>query len=436
VAIGSIQEAAMGSAAQRPPERPARDARSRNLSAWLAPAAMLLLGIALAQSSGALRLSTAGPILWFSLICYIALRERSRRWVATLFVPAAVLFLLWFARAALGICLPFLLALLLAYLLDPLVDRMERRIGRSRAIVLLALPVFLILFGLALVLLPALFQELRQLLDRLPELRPLLDRAYASLLALAADWGIQIERRQIVDEIVARLQSLAPAVAGAGLGVVRGLQGLVDFVSFLVITPVLSFYLLRDFDRLRGGALAQLSGEQRGAAEDFLGRLDRSLSGYLRGQLLVGVMVGILFYVGMTAMRMDYALLVGLASIVFNLIPFVGSVLTALLAVAVGLLSDPSWISLVKVGTLYGGIQTLDAALISPRVMGNSLQLHPVAVMLALLLAGRFFGMAGLLLAVPALAVLKESARRWTPEILSLLVAPERSSSSPTRPDS
>jgi len=401
-------------------------ADSRTTPPWLAPVAMGILAIALAISVTRDGAATTGmPVVWFLLTAYVGLRHRHEGWVPTIFVPAAVLFLMWFARAAFGIFLPFLLALLAAYLLDPLIDRLESRLGRTRAIVLLGLPALLLVILLGLVVIPSLLREIGQLLQRLPELQPFLEKAYASVMDVAREWGIRVQRRDLIEHFIGELESLGPAVAGAGLGVLRGVQGLVDFISFLVITPVMSFYLLRDFDRLRESGLEQFEGEQRDGVEDFLVRLDRSLSGYIRGQLLVGVIVGVLFYAGMSILGMDYALVVGLAAVVLNLVPFIGSVLTAVLALSVGLLSDPSWGAVVKVGLLYGGIQILDAALISPRVMGDSLELHPVVVMLALLLAGRFFGLAGVLIAVPAVAVLRETFRRWSPELVRLLAAPD-----------
>jgi predicted PurR-regulated permease PerM len=144
------------------------------------------------------------------------------------------------------------------------------------------------------------------------------------------------------------------------------------------------------------------------------------MRGYLRGQLVVGLIVGTLFFTGLTLLGMQYALLVGLSAVFLNLVPFVGSVMTAVLALSVALLTEPSLASALKVAALFAVIQTLDAAVISPRVVASSVRLHPVVVMLALLLGGRFLGLVGVLLAVPAAAVLKETLELWAPELLRL----------------
>src|SRR5690606_7099511 len=112
----------------------------------------------------------------------------------------------------------------------------------------------------------------------------------------------------------------------------------IGFVSFLVITPVIGFYLLRDFDRLREGALGQLPDATRVSVERYLHHVDRAVAGYLRGQLVVGAVVGTLFAIGLTVLGMDYAILVGMSALVLNLVPYVGAALTAALAVSVALL--------------------------------------------------------------------------------------------------
>ena len=367
-----------------------------------------------------LRISTG---VWFLLLTVLCLRHRHASWAPTLFFPAAVLFALWFAAAARAVTLPFGLALLFAYLLDPLVDRLEGRLGRSRAIALLALPTFALATVFALWLVPALVGELSRLLHRLPELRQPLGELARAVSERLGSWGVSIDREAWADLLLPRLEDFGRSLLDASMGVWHGLQGLLGLVSFVVITPVVGFYLLRDIDRLRQGFLEALAPGQREGVRDFLASFDRAVSGYLRGQLLVGVVVGALFALGLTLLGIDYALLVGLAAVFLNLVPYVGSVLTATLALTVALLSDPNWTSVLEVGLLYGAVQLLDGAVLSPRIMGKSLELHPAFVMLAVMIAGQFFGIAGVVVGVPAAALAREGLRRWTPRVLGLLPA-------------
>lgn len=386
------------------------------IPAWIAVA--LLVALAVATTGRGVLGHT--PILWFVLLTMICVRLRQERWVVVLYLPALVLFVSWFAAAAPWVTLPFALGLLIAYLLDPLVDRIERRMNRTAAIGLLAVPLITLVVLLGIVLVPALVSEGGQLVARLPELQQPLERLAQWAQLQAARFGFDLQPSTAVDFVVPRLEGIGRNLLGAGEGVWRGVQGVIGFVSFLVITPVVGFYLLRDFDSLRAAAMRQFPPATRDGIETYLHHVDRAVSGYLRGQLMVGVVVGSLFALGLTLLGMDYALLVGISALVLNLVPFLGSALTAALAVAVALLSDPSWLSLVKVAGLYAVISGVDSV-ISPRIMSESLALHPVLVMLAVLVAGQFFGFVGVFIAVPAVAVLKEAMVVWGPQLLELL---------------
>jgi predicted PurR-regulated permease PerM len=399
----------MASVAESPRER------------WVAPVALILLTAALCASVGREGLVGRSPFVWYGLVTYVALRHRDQRWVPTVFVPATAVFVLWFARAAASLTFPFLCGLLLAYLLDPLVDRAERRLGRKRAIALVAGPLALLLAGVLALALPALAREMGALAQRLPDLLEVLRRAAAWALERAEAFGVRVDRDTVMHALAGRVQQLATALGGAGLTLLRGAQGILGLVSFLVVTPVIGFYLLRDADRLRAQAIAVLPDSRRVSADTMLRNVDRAVSAYLRGQLLVGAVDGLLLFVGLTVLGVDYALLVGLCCIGFNLVPYVGGVLTGALAVAVALLADPSWASVIKAGALFAVVQLLDSTVISPRIIGGSLSLHPLAVMFAVLVGGQFFGLAGVALAVPVVAVLKEAIVSWAPEVLRLL---------------
>jgi predicted PurR-regulated permease PerM len=283
------------------------------------------------------------------------------------------------------------------------------------------------------VLIPALVAEGGQLISRLPELQGPLERLGVWAQAQAARLGYDVQPASIADWILPRIEGIGRNLLGAGAGVWKGVQGVIAFVSFLVITPVVATYMLRDIDRIREGLLEAIPPASRDGVDGFLQQVDRAISGYFRGQLLVGLVSGVIFAVGLTVLGMDYALLVGISAVVLNLVPYIGAAVTAVLAVSVGLLSDPSWTSLVKVGGLYLVASTVENV-VSPRIMGHSLSLHPVVVMLSLLIAGQFLGLVGLLVAVPAAAVIKESLKVWAPQLMELLPLPRDAATSESEP--
>ena len=387
---------------------------------WISAIVALALFAAMAVAAAAGGLAGHTPLLWFVLLTLVCVRQRHEGWVITLYLPALILFSLWFTGAAQSITVPFAIGLLIAYLLDPVVDRMEGRLSRSAAIGVLSVPVLALIVLLAVVLIPALIAEGGQLISRLPELQGPLERLGVWAQAQAARLGYEIQPASIADWILPRIEGIGRNLLGAGAGVWKGVQGVIAFVSFLVITPVVATYMLRDIDRIRYGLLDAIPPASRDGVDGFLQQVDRAISGYFRGQLLVGLVSGVIFAVGLTILGMDYALLVGISAVVLNLVPYIGAAVTAVLAVSVGLLSDPSWTSLVKVGGLYLVASAVENV-VSPRIMGHSLSLHPVVVMLSLLIAGQFLGLVGLLVAVPAAAVIKESLKVWAPQLMELL---------------
>lgn len=318
---------------------------------------------------------------------------------------------------------PFVLAFILAYILDPLVDRLERlRFPRSLAILALALPVLggltaLLVFGV-----PALAEQVQSLIRRAPE-----------LVERIADWieGLQAGLLRIdlpvLDEeaLAGRLREISPAAVvdfleeqqaaianrawEGALGLGRGLGTVFTILGYLILTPVVTFYLLRDWDGIveRIGTYIPRPRYDRWTA--FIREYDHLLSRYLRGQVLVAAVVGTLTWVGLWIAGFPYSGLVGATAGVFNIVPYLGLPASLVPAVIISIISGSFWTSILKVAIVFGIVQFLDGSVIGPRVVGESVGLHPVWVMLAIAVAGFFFGFVGFLLAIPAAILVKLS---------------------------
>ena len=192
----------------------------------------------------------------------------------------------------------------------------------------------------------------------------------------------------------------------------RGLGSAATVVGYVVLTPVLTFYLLRDYDgilaRLRG--LLPRGGEA--AVVEFAREYDVLLSRYLRGQLTVALIIGAMTGTLLFVVQFPYAFLLGALAGVMGLIPFLGLVLSLIPAVIVALVSGSVLVSLVKVAVVYTLVQILDGGVISPRIVGDSVGLHPVWIVLALSVGGFFFGFVGILISVPVAVGVKLVAVR------------------------
>lgn len=354
------------------------------------------------------------PFLLFWVVVALLHPFRGRPGHALLVSVAAGLTFLWLLATTGFLLAPFVLALVLAYVLDPLVDRLEARgVNRSLAVLALALPVLggvvaLLVFGL-----PALWHQVGDLIERAPAL---LDRTLVWAETLRS--RLVLSRFPLVtDETLARLEALdaeavvafleerqadiARRVWSGVLGLGRGLGSVLAILGYVILTPVLTFYLLRDYDQIRGAIAELVPHSRRDAVFGFFRDYDRLLSAYLRGQMTVALMLGVITMVGLWIVRFPYAFLLGTVVAVFNLVPYLGLVLSLIPAVIIALLSGQVVASLIKVAVVYGVAQALEGTVISPRIVGGSVGLHPVWVVLALAVGGFFFGFVGLLVAVP-----------------------------------
>lgn len=353
----------------------------------------------------------APPILFG--IAWVALHPfRDHDGVTALLVALGLVTALWVVATTGGMLAPFLVAMGLAYVLDPLVDRVEERgVGRTTAIVLLAVPAILAITAVIVFALPALgrqgaefIRDLPTLFDRLQAWAENVEAWLAGLPgvgAAIADRLNEIDGEAVAQMLAERQAQLTQQAWQAVLGVGRGLGSAVALLGYVVLTPVLAFYLLRDWDGFVAKLEELLPRERHDQIMEFAREYDDLLGRYLRGQITVAVAMGALTALGLWAWQFPYAFLIGGLVTVFSVVPYLGLLLSLLPAITVALTSGAVGYSLLKVAVVFGVVQTLEGTVISPRIVGDSVGLHPVWVVLALSAGGYYLGFVGLLLAVP-----------------------------------
>ncbi len=320
---------------------------------------------------------------------------------------AALLFVVLFVWMFRGILLPFVAGLALAYLLDPVADRLEKLgIGRLGA-TLLILFVFILTFVLFLMLVvPLVVRELTAFLLSLPNYvaqlqRITIERGGPVLDFLGVDTaGRDLERS--IGEMVTQGTGYLVTLLGSLL---VGGQALVSIVSLLVVTPVVAFYLLVDWDRMIRTVDSWLPLSHRDTVRRLAREIDRALSGFVRGQATLCLILGGFYAIALTLVGLNFGALIGITAGFLSIIPYVGSLTGLILSVGVAIVQfwpDYFWI-FATLGIFVFG-QLVEGNILSPKLLGKSVGVHPVWLMFALFAFGSILGFVGLLLAVPLAA--------------------------------
>ncbi len=325
-------------------------------------------------------------------------------------VRAHLAFLLFLAGAALAVwlaqplLLPLLGALVLYAVLDPVVSALRRvGLGQPTAVLLVLLGMVGLLVLAAVALVPALAAQIGQLQDRLPGMLTALEQRLG-------DWESWLRGRLgLAIDAESGLQGALEALrtwGGAALGGVTGIVA--QLASFLVLTPILSFFLLRDGRRIRNGALGLLPNGRFEAGWLIYGRVARQLKGYVRGVFMQSLTMALVTGVGFALLGLDLAVLLGVLAGLLNVIPYVGPLLAMIppLLIAASGPEPTVWLLAASVGVVVIG-QIVDNLVVVPAVIAQAADLHPLTVIVGVVLAGDLFGFLGMVLAIPALFTIK-----------------------------
>jgi predicted PurR-regulated permease PerM len=335
----------------------------------------------------------------------------------------------WLLRALGSLLAPFVLAIVISYILDPLVARLVARgVKRPLAVALLILPLILIIASIVVFGIPALVRQAQEVIDKVPAaaerfvlwLQSTRDR----LQRIPFLRGIGLSRaldsfspERLTAFLQERQAAIAQRIWTGVLGLGRGVGTILSILGYVVLVPVLIIYLLLDFDSAVQRTLALVPPGLRARWQPLLSEYNTLLGRYFRGQLIEATLVGVLTWIGLLIAGFPYSGFVGAVAGVFNLVPYLGLIVSALPALVIAILSGNVLISLLKVAVVFGIVQVIDGTVTGPRIVGGSVGLHPVWVILALAVGGFFFGFVGLLLAMPAGVLLKlllrEGLRRY-----------------------
>ncbi|HIG78648.1 MAG TPA: AI-2E family transporter [Cycloclasticus sp.] len=305
------------------------------------------------------------------------------------------------------ILMPFLSAALLAYLGDPLVNRLEKyKWSRTLSVSLVFVVIFSVLSAAVIVLVPLIEQQISALIEKIPAIiawgkdtaLPWLQGRLAGLGAIDAE-----KLQQTVQDNMAGATSIVASVLGSmtssGMALLSGLAN-------LLLIPVVTFYLLRDWDVMTASIHHAFPRKVEKKAALIGQEVDVVLGAFFKGQVLVMISLAIIYSVGLSWVGLEFALLIGLIAGIVSFVPYLGLIMGLLLACTASVFQLHDASGLIAVFAVFAAAQVLESVVLTPILVGDKIGLHPVAVIFSVMAGGQLFGFTGVLLALPVAAVL------------------------------
>jgi predicted PurR-regulated permease PerM len=331
----------------------------------------------------------------------MTLRNQVLIWIAFLVI---LVLMLWLFR---GVLLPFVIGAALAYLLNPLVNQLQRwRFSRGWATAVVLLSVITVFVGMFFLFVPMVGQQSIELIQRLP-------RLVSDLQGLVTEWSPSFYE-WLGPERAAQFQTSINDLTRQVLGFIATLPAeLVNIgytgaavIGLTVLTPVVAFYLLLDWEGMVRGLQGLLPRDHKTEINGILGDIDKSMAGVIRGQGGVLLIDAVFYATALSLVGLNFGLAVGLISGLLSFVPFMGFAFGFCLSIGIALVQFwPNYWMVVAVAGIFLGWQFIEGNILYPKLVGSSININPVWLMFALLAFGALFGFVGLLLAVPLAAI-------------------------------
>ena len=333
-------------------------------------------------------------------------RERNTQTIY--FVVVGVLLAVIFFYFSRRVLTPFFIAFALAYLLDPVTDRLESlKISRTFSVLVLMAGVFSLVTGIGLLIFPLLKLQAEHLVSNLPNYIAIMQEWMYPLLGVVGEpekiQGILNRELLKVGELPLKVISSITSILW---GSVAGLFSFILLLANLVIIPVVMFYLLRDYDLINKKMLSFVPARSREQVLNLIKEIDGVLAGFVRGQLMVGLIMAGLYSIGLFFCGTPMSLFIGLLAGLASLVPYLGLVFGFVPAAILTFMQTQDWVLVFGVAGVFAVVQGLEGMIITPRIVGEKIGLHPVAIILAVLLGAEFFGLVGVIVSVPVAAAL------------------------------
>lgn len=346
----------------------------------------------------------------------LPVRDQMKYWGAA---AAVFLFLLWWLG---GVIMPFLLGAAVAYLLDPVADRLEA-LGLSRvlSVAIITIGMLVLFAAMVILVIPTLVSQAVSLSDRIASLIDQAPELVSGLQAwLAETYPAVVDRFPEARDLEATLGDALGRAAGAVReragtlleGAMASVSGVVNVLVLFVIVPVVAVYLLIDWDRMVAKIDSLLPRDHAPTIRELVGEIDNTLASFVRGQGLVCLILGTYYALALGLVGLQFGFIIGAIAGALTFIPYVGALVGGVLAIGLALFQFwGEWLWIVAVWAIFQSGQAVEGNVLTPKLVGDSVGLHPVWLLFALSAFGSVFGFVGLLVAVPVAAALGVVAR-------------------------
>lgn len=315
-----------------------------------------------------------------------------------------------------GILITFIVSVIIAYIINPAMVKLEEKIhNRTLAILLVYVLVVLVFVLIFVMIIPGTMREFRNFVAQLPRMMSnftgFLDEIQRQ--SVGKDTFLSNLIPELIGSLKTNLLNLQNLVFSSMGQVMASVSTIVSGILRLILVPIISFYLLKDKEIIIDKIVSAVKPEKRESFLDISREIDASMASFIRGKLIMAFFVGVLTAVALLLFRVDFAIVIGIITGVADIIPYIGPFLGFLPAILMALFDNP--IKALWVGIVFGLIQWAENNLLGPRILGTTTGMHPIVVLLSLIVGGGMFGVPGMILSVPVVAIIKILITRLYP---------------------
>ncbi|MDF2889715.1 MAG: hypothetical protein K0R80_82 [Clostridia bacterium] len=324
------------------------------------------------------------------------------------FLIAVIVYILYRYRLIVGSVLkPFIFSVILAYLLNPIVQVFEKRkIRRIYSVIIVYLIFIIVILVFALILIPRLIKDIKVLVVNLPYYSLKFQNMFEGFQETYINSNLPQGLKEVIDESIINLENL---IMEALQSVLDSVVNIFSKILNIIIVPVIVFYLLKDAEYFRKQSLMLLPKRHRNKAILLFRDIDNAFGRFIRGQIIVAMFIGALTTTALTIIDVKYAVFLGLFAGIANVIPYFGPIIGIIPTVMFALFDSPG--KALYAAAAFILIQQIESGILTPKIIGESVGVHPVYVILSLFVGGKLMGIAGMILAVPVLVAIKLTVR-------------------------